>query len=83
MWGDYHALELGVYLLRLIEDKPYLTFWSESRMTIADLAQIAGRTYPARRQDAKPRRRGQSDSGYKLLDGPCHARAEWRTSALA
>ena len=31
MWGDYHALELGVYLLRLIENKPYLTFWSESR----------------------------------------------------
>jgi unsaturated chondroitin disaccharide hydrolase len=31
MWGDYHALELGVYLLRLMENKPYLTFWSESR----------------------------------------------------
>ena len=27
MWGDYHALELGLYLLRLIEDKPYLTFF--------------------------------------------------------
>jgi unsaturated chondroitin disaccharide hydrolase len=27
MWGDYHARELGVYLLRLIEDKPYLKFW--------------------------------------------------------
>ena len=28
MWGDYHALELGLYLHRVIEDKPYLTFWS-------------------------------------------------------
>jgi hypothetical protein len=31
MWGDYHALELGVYLLRLADNKPYLTFWSNSR----------------------------------------------------
>jgi unsaturated chondroitin disaccharide hydrolase len=31
MWGDYHALELGVYLLREIENKPYLTFWSDSK----------------------------------------------------
>jgi hypothetical protein len=31
MWGDYHALELGVYLLRAIENKPYLTFWSDSK----------------------------------------------------
>ncbi|HYZ85886.1 MAG TPA: glycosyl hydrolase, partial [Bryobacteraceae bacterium] len=28
MWGDYHALELGLYLQRIIEQKPYLTFWS-------------------------------------------------------
>ncbi|MBV8821049.1 MAG: glycoside hydrolase family 88 protein [Acidobacteriaceae bacterium] len=28
MWGDYHALELAVYVLRLAENKPYLTFWS-------------------------------------------------------
>ena len=28
MWGDYHLLELGVYLQRLIEPgKPYLTFF--------------------------------------------------------
>jgi len=27
MWGDYHAMELAVYLQRLIEDKPYLTFY--------------------------------------------------------
>lgn len=27
MWGDYHALELGLYLQRLIENKPYLTFF--------------------------------------------------------
>jgi hypothetical protein len=28
MWGDYHARELALYLSRIIEDKPYLTFWS-------------------------------------------------------
>jgi rhamnogalacturonyl hydrolase YesR len=27
MWGDYHARELGVYLLRLLQGKPYLKFW--------------------------------------------------------
>jgi hypothetical protein len=27
MWGDYHAREVGLYLLRLIENKPYLKFW--------------------------------------------------------
>jgi hypothetical protein len=26
MWGDYHALELALYLLRILEGKPYLTF---------------------------------------------------------
>jgi unsaturated chondroitin disaccharide hydrolase len=25
MWGDYHLLELGVYLQRRIENKPYLS----------------------------------------------------------
>jgi hypothetical protein len=29
MWGDYHAREAALYLLRLIEDSPYLTFWSK------------------------------------------------------
>jgi hypothetical protein len=29
MWGDYHAREAGLYLLRVIENKPYLTFWSD------------------------------------------------------
>ena len=28
MWGDYHTLELALYVLRLAENKPYLTFWS-------------------------------------------------------
>ncbi len=28
MWGDYHARELALYLLRVHEQKPYLTFWS-------------------------------------------------------
>ncbi len=27
MWGDYHAREVALYLLRLIEEKPYLKFW--------------------------------------------------------
>lgn len=27
MWGDYHARELALYLQRIIENKPYLTFW--------------------------------------------------------
>ena len=31
MWGDYHAMELAVYLQRIIEDKRYLTFWSNER----------------------------------------------------
>jgi hypothetical protein len=28
MWGDYHAMELAVYLQRLAADKPYLTFFA-------------------------------------------------------
>jgi hypothetical protein len=31
MWGDYHARELALYLLREIEHKPYLTFWSNAK----------------------------------------------------
>jgi unsaturated chondroitin disaccharide hydrolase len=27
MWGDYHARELALYLRRMIENKPYLTFF--------------------------------------------------------
>ncbi len=27
MWGDYHAMELAVYLQRIIEGGPYLTFF--------------------------------------------------------
>ena len=27
MWGDYHAREVALYLLRLIEGGPYLKFW--------------------------------------------------------
>jgi hypothetical protein len=27
MWGDYHGRELGLYLLRLAESKPYLEFF--------------------------------------------------------
>ena len=28
MWGDYHARELGLYLLRIIHNGAYLRFWS-------------------------------------------------------
>ena len=27
MWGDYHAMELGVLILRLAAGKPYYTFF--------------------------------------------------------
>ena len=29
MWGDYHLRELALYLLRLAEGKPYLTFFGD------------------------------------------------------
>ena len=29
LWGDYHARELALYLLRLNTEQPYLTFWKE------------------------------------------------------
>ncbi len=28
MWGDYHALELALLLLREIRGEPYLTFFN-------------------------------------------------------
>ena len=28
MWGDYHLMELALYVLRIADGKPYLTFWS-------------------------------------------------------
>jgi unsaturated chondroitin disaccharide hydrolase len=28
MWGDYHAREAALYVQRLCENKPYLTFWN-------------------------------------------------------
>jgi unsaturated chondroitin disaccharide hydrolase len=31
MWGDYHAREVALYLLRIIQNRPYLTFWSDSK----------------------------------------------------
>ena len=27
MWGDYHAREVALYVQRVLEKKPYLTFW--------------------------------------------------------
>ena len=29
MWGDYHLLELALYVARIAEGKPYLTFWGQ------------------------------------------------------
>jgi unsaturated chondroitin disaccharide hydrolase len=29
MWGDYHAREAALYLARVIQGQPYLTFWGE------------------------------------------------------
>ena len=29
MWGDYHLLELALYVTRVAENKPYLTFWGQ------------------------------------------------------
>ena len=31
MWGDYHALEVAVYLQRIIDNKPYYKFWSDGQ----------------------------------------------------
>jgi unsaturated chondroitin disaccharide hydrolase len=31
MWGDYHALEVAVYLQRIIDNKPYYKFWSDAQ----------------------------------------------------
>jgi hypothetical protein len=28
MWGDYHARELALYLLRRAQRGPYLAFWA-------------------------------------------------------
>lgn len=28
MWGDYHLREAALYIQRIAEDKPYLTFWA-------------------------------------------------------
>ncbi len=33
MWGDYHAMELAVYLKRLINNDPYLTFFNSHKKT--------------------------------------------------
>jgi hypothetical protein len=31
MWGDYHAREVALYVQRLIEKGPYLTFWKQEK----------------------------------------------------
>jgi unsaturated chondroitin disaccharide hydrolase len=34
MWGDYHLMELAVYLQRLIRNDAYLTFWGGSQTDV-------------------------------------------------
>jgi hypothetical protein len=29
MWGDYHVLELALYVQRVAANKPYYKFWSD------------------------------------------------------
>jgi hypothetical protein len=31
MWGDYHAREVALYVQRIAEKKPYLTFWGAAK----------------------------------------------------
>jgi hypothetical protein len=31
MWGDYHARELALYLGRVMDNGPYLTYWGGLR----------------------------------------------------
>ncbi|WP_455381377.1 hypothetical protein [Salinispira pacifica] len=42
MWGDYHALELGVYIKRLIDGAPYLTFFAGTGRDVDGQAADAG-----------------------------------------
>ena len=30
LWGDYHAREVALYVQRIIDNQPYLTFWGDS-----------------------------------------------------
>jgi unsaturated chondroitin disaccharide hydrolase len=31
LWGDYHAREAALYVQRLVNGKPYLTFWGNAK----------------------------------------------------
>jgi unsaturated chondroitin disaccharide hydrolase len=35
MWGDYHLMEVSLYVQRILEDEPYYTFFGEDGPTIA------------------------------------------------
>ena len=35
MWGDYHAREVALYVQRIYENKPYLTFWNVMNTRLA------------------------------------------------
>jgi hypothetical protein len=45
-WGDYHARELAVYLLRQAEGLPYLTFFGPSGAAAAGRAAASGEERP-------------------------------------
>lgn len=34
MWGDYHAREVALYVQRIVEKKPYLTFWGGAKSPV-------------------------------------------------
>jgi hypothetical protein len=34
MWGDYHAREAALYIQRIIEKAPYLTFWGSGKVQV-------------------------------------------------
>ena len=34
MWGDYHLMELAVYLKRIVEGEEYYTFFGPKRQSV-------------------------------------------------
>ena len=82
MWGDYHALELALYLLRADREQTVSDILERIRVIIADLANrrpdLSGA--PAH---AEPGGRREPDPGDELLHGQRHARAERRPGAVA
>ena len=40
-WGDYHAREVALYVMRLAQDAPYLTFFGPAGVANEDAARSA------------------------------------------